>query len=115
MKARILVVTLVLAGLCAFSGFSFAGSAVAQPNGPALSRDGRPEDWGGPGFGSSLAPMGRPTDWGSPSRSTLSTAGKPEDWGGVPARSSIATYGRPTDWEAVQHALVWSFFLLFVR
>jgi len=90
MRPWTLLVFAVISIVClGFAGSASAGALVAQAGGPAVSGDGKPDDWGAPRF----SPAGRPEDWGSP---LLSISGKPEDWD-----FAYSPYGGPVDWESV--------------
>jgi len=103
MKAKLLVLLVVLAAVLTFATPGYPGAVVAQANNPTLSGDGKPDDWGAPSY----SVQGRPTDWGSVYHpqgkpedwdSVYHPQGKPEDWGS-PATSFWSTLGKPEDWE----------------
>ena len=105
MKARMLLFFVAIAGTLVLASPGYSGVLVAQPNGPSVSGDGKPDDWDSP----NLTPLGRPTDWDSPRLtthgrptewgSTFKPNGRPEDWGSRSA-GYAPTFGRPTDWES---------------
>jgi|GEM_PF-2715030 len=109
MKAKLLVLLVVLAAVLTLAAPGYPGAVVAQVDSPALSGDGRPVDWGSP----QLLPSGKPTDWDSPSYSlegrptdwetipgSYQAAGHPEDWGS-PSFSFWSIKGKPEDWDSL--------------
>ena len=128
MRPWTLFLSAVILIMClGFAGSASAGALVAQAGGPAVSGDGKPDDWGAPRLRPSgkptdwdalYKPTGRPEDWGSPNRLHLSTSGRPTDWESPESFGNprFTLEGRPTDWDSpYSFANPWAFLLKSLR